>query len=201
MNIRIINIISLTFILISLFMHNKSLANVSAKFTSHTHGISELTIAIEKQWLEIEIISPAINIVGFEHKALKDAELAAVKKATSLLIKHEQLFLLTGGSCVLDNQTIDVSSITASKFSNDSEYLHSHKSSNNHDNHEYSHTGHGEVIANYRYHCKKASTLSAITVKVFDLFVGVSQINTVWINENKQGSVILNPTNKVINLR
>ncbi|WP_189379333.1 DUF2796 domain-containing protein [Thalassotalea profundi] len=185
----------------SLFLHNRSLSKANSEFSSHTHGISELTIAIENQWLEIEIISPAINIVGFEHKAITETELAAVKNSASLLSKHEHIFIFTGGNCVINNQTINMSSIAPNMPSGDSKHLHSHKNNNEYKTHHHQNTDHGEVIANYRYHCKKSSTLSAITVKVFDLFVGISQINTVWITENQQGSVILNPTNKVINLR
>ncbi|MCW8931499.1 MAG: DUF2796 domain-containing protein, partial [Gammaproteobacteria bacterium] len=34
---------------------------------SHTHGEAVLNIALEKQIMTIEFISPAMNLTGFEH--------------------------------------------------------------------------------------------------------------------------------------
>jgi len=195
------------------FSHATKAAANTVSFEAHVHGLSELTIAIEKQALEIEIISPAINIVGFEHKATTPNEIAAVKSATSVLNSPANIFAFSGGSCSLIEKTIDTSSIISAKHlqndTHEKKHLHTHQHSHEHE-HEHEHephdkntevSNHSEIIAHYRYYCKKASTLRAITVKVFDQFAGVDEIHAKWLTETQQSSITLNPTHQVINLR
>ena len=40
--------------------------------SSHIHGIVEMNLAVEGSQLYIELISPAANIVGFEHAPSTD---------------------------------------------------------------------------------------------------------------------------------
>lgn len=171
----------------------KSLASESVTHDAHVHGLSEMTIAIEKQTLEIQIESPAVNLVGFEHKAQTKKDIATVEKAKLLLEHHAVVFSLSGGSCKLVNQFIDVSSITNTHHHPEKE----HKHEINHS----SEISHSEVTAIYQYHCEKTSELSSITVTIFDLFPDIQEMQVMWISEIKQGAIMLNPTNKVVNLR
>lgn len=67
------------------------------RLDTHVHGLSELTIAMEGKSLEIQLTSPAMNLVGFEHKASSKKDNAAVENATSLLREYDSHFLLSGG--------------------------------------------------------------------------------------------------------
>ena len=192
---------------LSLLIPTKTLAQDIAQLDSHVHGVSELTIALVQQQLEIEIRSPAINLVGFEYKATTKQERAAVKKAALLLHQHKALFLFSGGSCGLLDKSIDLSSISPTQHTSNN---HQTSSTSPHKHHEHEHehekntnkvTGHHNVVAKYRYHCKKPSTLQAVTVKVLTLFSGVNEINAHWLTETKQGAVALSLSNPVINLR
>ncbi len=44
---------------------------------------------MEGKSLEIQLTSPAMNLVGFEHKANDPKDIAAVENATSLLREHD----------------------------------------------------------------------------------------------------------------
>lgn len=99
-------------IFISLFINTKSLAENNMSLDSHVHGISEMTIVFEKQKLDIEIRSPAVNLVGFEHKAKAEHDIAAIKKAEVLLSNTNKIFLFSDVNCTLIEQNINVSSIT-----------------------------------------------------------------------------------------
>ena len=162
---------------------------------SHVHGLSELTIAIENKTLEIEIISPSINLVGFEHKAKTKRDIATVKKVIKQLNNQNNVIYFSGGNCLLIDKSIDVSSII------DEHYL-KNKTHNNHDEHQHeNHANHYDIVSYYHYHCEKASTLTTITVNMFDHFLGINQIAARWVTEQQQGSKTLSPTKNIIKLR
>jgi len=59
---------------------------------SHEHGVSTLKIALEGQTLEMELESPAKDIVGFEHAPENQSQKTAIKKALSLLKSKPGIF-------------------------------------------------------------------------------------------------------------
>jgi hypothetical protein len=174
--------------LLSLLVHKNTLAQNKPHFHSHVHGVSELTIAIEEKSLEIEIKYPAMDVLGFEHKVktVKDKEIAENVKI--ILNQHGDLFSFTNSECLLKDKQLDMSSIDNIK-------------NTEHEEHNSEEIKHHEVIASYYYHCQEAPTLSTITINVFDHFSAIHQINTRWLTEEQQGSIILSPTNRVIKLR
>ena len=74
----------------------------AAQQSAHVHGIATLNLAMEGDELEIEFVSPAGNIVGFEHKAVTEAERRAIRDAIEQLSKGNELFdLPLAASCSL----------------------------------------------------------------------------------------------------
>ena len=49
-----------------------------ASLDAHEHGVASLNVALDGQTLEIQLQSPAMNLVGFEHEAKSDADKAKV---------------------------------------------------------------------------------------------------------------------------
>jgi len=164
---------------------------VGVEHTSHIHGLAEMTIIIENNSLEIEVKSPAINLVGFEHKASSQKHTAAVNKAELLLSDPKKIFSFSNGYCQLINKSVDLSHIKETHGHIEKEYTTSINKQYNH----------SEIIAHYFYQCEKTSALSAITVTLFDLFSGLQQISVMWITDIQQGAIMLSATNKVIDLR
>ena len=68
-----------------------------ANLGAHVHGISELNIIIEGNKLEIQLRSPAMNILGFEHKADTVQQIIKVKQSELKLHDHEALFSFYSG--------------------------------------------------------------------------------------------------------
>ena len=64
----------------------------AAQQSAHVHGIATLNLAMEGDELEIEFVSPAGNIVGFEHEAVTAAERRAIRDAIEQLRKGNELF-------------------------------------------------------------------------------------------------------------
>lgn len=197
------NITILPILLFSLLIHVNSIASEKVTFDAHVHGLSEMTVAIDTHALEIEIKSPAINLVGFEHTAETKEDITIVKAAELLLNKHNALFSFSGGHCEFLNKSIDVSSIinTDVDIDNHTEKEHDHDHEHEHEQAQPTNINHSEVIANYAYRCEKTSDLSAITVTVFDVFPDLKKMKTMWISETQQGAVTLNTTHRVLHLK
>jgi Protein of unknown function (DUF2796) len=58
----------------------------------HEHGKVTLNAALDGNELDIELDSPAVNVVGFEHEPRTDDERAAVQAAATLLHNGRGLF-------------------------------------------------------------------------------------------------------------
>lgn len=153
---------------------------------AHVHGLSELTLVIEGNEIEIQLTSPAMDLVGFEHKADKEKDLTRVKSAASKLQQHDTLFVFSGASCKHLTTSIDTSDLIKSDHHHHDNM--EHEGHNDHDNHEEHETHHSEITANYQYACEHATSLSSVTVGLFKLFPNVHKIHTMWIKQSKQGS-------------
>ena len=155
-------------------------ANAASK-ESHVHGDVDLNIVKENHLLEITLISPAVNIVGFEHLVSNAEERLAVEKANLQLAQHEKMFSFHDYSC-RHLETSMVQSGPAEK----------HRDTPSHDDHQHVHDKnvHSEFEISYRYRCAKEVTSLSVNLK--DHFSGVSQINARWIKDGKQGGATLN---------
>lgn len=196
---HLVNIIAfaITFTGIAQFTHAEEQA---VSLEAHVHGLSELTIVMEGASLEIQLTSPAMNLLGFEHRASSAKDIATVKNAASLLGKHDAHFLLSEKSCDHVKTSIDLAELIES---NDHEHAHEKKSNehkHDHDDHDHN-NHHSEIVANYKYHCENKSSLSVMTVALFDSFPGIHKIQTMWIKQTQQGATTLTPNNRIIEFR
>jgi len=186
---------------------------------AHVHGLSELTIAMDAKSIEIQLISPAMNLVGFEHKATSKQDIAAVKKAELILGQQDSLFLIAGGDCEHLSTSIDSGDLLESESHHEKHDDHDkyndhddHEKHDDHDDHE-KHDDHGahddhsehdqgethsEMVASYSFNCKDTSKLSSIKVALFASFPGIHKVNTLWVTPSKQGSNMLSAKNPTI---
>ena len=159
---------------------------------------------MEGEELEIRLTSPAMNLVGFEHKASTWEQLAFLENAELQLRKHEAHFLFSGGHCEHVKASIDVSDLIESDN-------HRHTNHKNSIEHEYEHNpededhaqddSHSEIIANYQYRCDNKFNLSAITVNLFESFPSIHKIHVMWVKPSQQGAITLTSNNRIIEFR
>ena len=71
---------------------------------SHEHGVSTLKIAIEGQNVQIELESPANDIVGFEHAPENNKQKADIENALSLLQKATGVFIPSSEAKCITNE-------------------------------------------------------------------------------------------------
>ena len=188
---------------------------------AHVHGLSELTIAMDAKTIELQLISPAMNLVGFEHKASSKQDIAAVKQAELLLEQQDSLFLIAGGDCEHLSTSIDSDGLLKAGAHEDQEKHDDHDDHEKHDDHvdhekHDDHDDHGahdddsehdqgethsEMVASYSFTCKDTSKLSSIKVALFASFPGIHKVNALWVTPSKQGSSMLSAKNSTINLK
>ena len=189
------------------FINNAYAEQAEGSLEAHVHGLSELTIAMENDAVEIQLTSPAMNLVGFEHRATSKKDIAAVENAESILRKHKALFSFSGSVCKHLETAVDVSTLIDI---NDHHY-ESHKDEHHHESqkgeHHHGHKDHGEaeshseIVAKYKFSCRDASKLSSIEVALFDYFRGIHEIHAMWVVHSQQGSKELTANNTVVQFR
>lgn len=182
------HIFLLSISVVSQVAHADSSQEKTKQLGVHEHGLAELTIAIEGNVLEMQFESPAINLIGFEHKANTDKDIEVVESTVSLLSEPRHLFSFEGDQCSLIKKSVDASAILNVNFDHEEEHAHE-------DEHE---EEHNEIAANYQYNCESIKDLSSMTVSMFEPFPNTQQIRVMWVKESKQGATTLNSKNKTV---
>lgn len=158
---------------------------------AHLHGFAELEVALEGGQMEIAFESPAVNIVGFEHRTESNEQRAQVQSAKSKLETPAQLFSFFGVSCSVRNVEVDVSALMPVEHdSHDTEHDHDHEQT------------HSEISAHYRFECEdNSSQMSALEVRLFSQFPGLEKLNVMWVTDTRQGAAELTSGSSVVRFR
>lgn len=198
-----------TLILTAFYTHadNKSKADkANYQQTTHVHGLGELNLVGEHNSIEISFHSPAISLLGFEHKAKNKKQKKALIHSQKILKDTKNIFVFTGGNCQIKKIDVKFSGALEEKHhehhhkhSEHDEHEKSHKQHHKHDKHN-GHDEHSEVNANYLFECNTASKISSISIKLFEQFPGIHAISAAWITEKKQGGKKLSIKDNVIKL-
>lgn len=167
---------------------------------AHLHGRVDMSIVIQGNTVEIQLESPAANIVGFEHLASTEEQRALVAQAQNLLNSPAKIFTFKKTECKAITHVADTSSLL-----NSSESEHGKEAQQRHHDHtEDNHTGHkkhSEISARYHFNCSQADQLTAINVHLFELFPRIETIHAAWISESKQALTILKADSTMISLK
>ncbi|MDR0207639.1 MAG: DUF2796 domain-containing protein [Pseudomonas putida] len=152
---------------------------------AHEHGVATLNAVLEGNTLELELDSPAMNLVGFEHAATSDADKAKVAAARQQLEQPLKLFGLTqAAGCTDDAQALD------SPLFGDAPHAH-----DDGDDDEHGHD-HADVNAHYQFNCAAPGKLAEIDLApLFKAFPATQKINVQLIGPNGQKGVSASPAN------
>ena len=178
-----------------------------AQLDAHVHGLSNLTLALEENVIEMEFHSPAMNLVGFEHKATSQKNIEKVNNAKHKLQQDKQIYTFQGTQCLIDSISIGLyiyKDLYPTEHHHAHETTHGHEKKHDHHHkhdHDDKHDIHSEVVANYRFSCENVKALKSIEVSLFQHFPGVDKINAMWVTDQGQGSVTLNKDQRTINFR
>jgi hypothetical protein len=166
---------------------------------SHEHGVGQLNIALEKKALQVEFISPAMNIIGFEHAPNTAEEEKSMRNAIEILEAGGRLFSLPNeAQCQLSKAEVETD-IGGEYHDEDHEHEGHEKAEKHDDDKHHAHADegehdeetHSEFHAHYEFSCDKPDALTHIDVNLFDLFPGTEELQVQTIGEQGQTSVKL----------
>lgn len=156
--------------------------------TSHVHGSAALNLVTDGAVIHIEMISPAANLVGFEHAPVSAAEHAARKNALSTLENADRLFRFNKTASCRTEQVEIVSGSTPTLQSPGQE-SHRHHETNDAG---HADTRHSDITAMYRFTCDAPGNLDTLHVGLFDAFPALDNLTVQYITDGRQGAVTLN---------
>lgn len=196
-------------------------------YGSHIHGLSELMVAIDGSRLEIQFHSPAMNVIGFEHRAQTVQEKKRLAQLQKQLDRPEALFAIgtdkaltaTASSshsypCRINKIKVDTDNLTPNDSPvHSSGHDHDHKkhTQDNHDhdsideqddhhghNHKSQSVNHSEISAHYVFNCPEDTAITSIRANVFEAFNGINRLYSVWVSGDQQGFEELNAKNNTL---
>jgi ABC-type Zn2+ transport system substrate-binding protein/surface adhesin len=149
---------------------------------AHEHGVGRVNAALDGQTLELELESPAMNLVGFEHAATSDADKAKVAVARAQLEKPLALFNLPkAAGCVVAMQELE-SPLFGDKPDADDDHDEDTKGEHHHD--------HSEIHAHYHFTCATPGALQTLDLtNLFNTFPATRKIQLQLIGPSGQQGV------------
>jgi hypothetical protein len=170
-----------------------------------------MNVAFEGNELYIELISPAANIVGFEHQPRTQEQKAAVKAAIKKLEAGEKLFELpsgVGGRLVKSRVHTDINDDSGHASDDAKSHEHDEMSGDagheaekhGHEEHQHgdAHERHSEFKAEYHFVCKNPAKVAYVDVMLFSVFSGIEHIEVQLLTGNEQTAFELTATKKKV---
>ena len=153
---------------------------------AHEHGAAQLNVVLDGKVLELQLESPAMNLVGFEHAAKSDADKAKVAAAHSQLEQPQALFGLNAGDCTISKQELE--SPLFADHADTHEHKHDHDHETSHDNE------HSDIHAHYSLDCQKPEELKQLNLgELFKRSPATEKIQVQLIGPNGQQGLELTP--------
>jgi len=151
---------------------------------AHEHGVGRLNAALDGQTLELELESPAMNLVGFEHAATTDADKAKVAAVRAQLEKPLTLFNLPkAAGCVVARQELE-SPLFGDKPDADDDHDEDANAGQEH------HHDHSEIHAHYQFSCSAPGALKTLDLaNIFNTFPATQKIQVQLISPSGQQGV------------
>ncbi len=147
---------------------------------AHEHGVARLNAALDGKTLELELQSPAMNLVGFEHVASSDADKAKVAAVHAQLAQPLALFSLPAtAGCTVASQELE------SPLFGDKAEDHDHDAEGDEHDHD-----HSEIHAHYQFTCATPAALKHLDLgNLFKTFPATQKIAVQLIGPSGQQGV------------
>ena len=166
---------------------------------AHVHGVSTLELAVEDSTLEINLLSPGADIVGFEYVAEREADKDAIEAAIRTMLMPENIVTLPeAAGCRL---TEVVAHLHAGEHDHDDMDEHEDDHDHEHDkddhaedaDHEHDHdhdegAGHSEFHVSYVFDCAAPEALTTIGFPFFEAFDNAQEIEAQYVTDAGAGS-------------
>ncbi|EKE73511.1 MULTISPECIES: DUF2796 domain-containing protein [Roseobacteraceae] len=176
-------------------------AQETREMDAHVHGVSTLELAVEGEIIEMNLMSPGMDLVGFEYAASTDADKDKVEAAIRTLLLPENVIALPkAAGCRLtevlahlhagdhdddhdDDQDDDHDQDAATE-------AHSHDDGDDH-----AHTegaAHSEFHARYIFACAQPQELTTLGFPFFERFENAHEIEAHYVTATGAGAAEIN---------
>ena len=199
-----------------------------AQQSAHLHGFASINLAIDDEELQIEFVSPAESIVGFEYEPSNSTERKAVEDAIALLRDPAKLFgLPSSAGCELHE--VEAERHTEGEHDEHDEDEHAEHDEDEHDEHdedehdehdedehaehdedehgdENAHEGseagesHSEFHAHYHFDCKNAA-IETIDLRLFETWPRIEEVRMQALTPGGQTGGNISAKDPVIRLQ
>ena len=170
---------------------------IAQELGSHVHGLTELNLVIANQNVQIEFISPAINLLGFERASNSPEENKLFNEVLEDLQTAEWLLGDQLRDCQMSTPVFEAPEFGSHEMSEGHEEHEHEEHEHEHEDHEHETGDHADFQVQYLFDCRSAPP-SNFTVTAFDRFVGIEEISVRWIVGRQQGVSNLTPSNATL---
>lgn len=176
-----------------------ALAQDTRELDAHVHGVSTVEIAVEHGAIEINILSPGMDIVGFEHEASSAEDKEAVAAAIRQFLTPEEIVSLPeGAGCRLTEVLAHLHT-----GDHDDEHMHEGDDHTHDDDHaegeEHDHEDHADEARHSEFHvtygfaCDDEDALTGVGFPFFEQFPNAEEIEVQYVTETGAGTAELTP--------
>ncbi len=155
---------------------------------AHQHGQAELQLAMDGQSVELMALSPAHNLLGFEHEPLTEAEREAVESALTWLT-DTPLINTVSGSCSI--QASEVHYAYAGDEGDDAH--HEEHGDHEHEHHESGEATHTDIEVFQTLNCPDLAPDSQLVTPLREQFPAIEDLDIEWAGPEGQGALRLEP--------
>ena len=157
-------------------------AAAEREHAAHVHGVARLDIAQEGGTIEMELVAPGADIVGFEHAPESAADKAAVKTAVATLENGADLFAFSPQA----RCRLDAAEVESALLENDEGEESGHSEGGESEEH-------AEFRARYRFQCERPDDATHLDVSFFVLFPSAEVLNVQTSSPRGQSAQQLTP--------
>ena len=174
----------------------------------HEHGAASLNVVLEGETLNMEFVSPAVNLVGFEYEPATSEEEQAVEDALAQLEDGGTLFSpAEAAGCELSSQEVE-REVTSEEGHSEGEHSdedHGDEETGGSEDHSEEEDSegedgeegavHSEFHATYTFTCAQPDSLDSVSLReLFALYPGIEDLDAQYVLPSGQGAAELSPT-------
>ena len=192
--------------------HSDKAKGAETRFAeSHAHGDASLAIVLDKSTITVEFDTPLYNLLGFEHTAETAEQKEAVAKAETVLTKGASLFVFNNAAkCSILNETKSIDFDLGDRKSeeevdnheddhhdgghDDEDHDDEDHDDDDHDDEDHDDETHKDIILQYEFKCESPKALKNVTVKLFEHFQNLTELDLVYLGPNTQKQTELSAT-------
>ncbi|MDR1086238.1 MAG: DUF2796 domain-containing protein [Deltaproteobacteria bacterium] len=186
---------------------------------AHEHGVAQLNVAVESSQVELDLDSPLINFISFEHPPSTPEQKEEVRRLGETLAGYGELFILTpeagckASGLALSSENIEASLLPPGTLADDAHghaeggHVHGdhdgeaghgehHEAGHDHEDGEHEH---GDLEGRFVFSCQKPEALKSLEIKLFEKFPSLESINVQLVSDKGQRAASLNSKSPAIN--